>query len=99
MKPREYEFPSNLPNDIPCLVVVNIWGYDFPGNHVEPPEWREVEVSVFVVDPINRMTHPFMDITDTLSSEYLDVLRDQALDIDDAHIYGTQNRGDDEKPF
>ena len=91
-KIRIYEFEYNLPDehDTPCLIMANISGHDTPwsASSLDPPEYREVEIQVLV--PATKMYYNstpegpgFIDMTDQVSEEFLDEMRDKALMMED----------------
>lgn len=81
-KTRQYEFQWNLPDDTPCFIVASISGSDWPGNHIDPPEYREVEIGVYTPLP-DKFGTPLNDVTEEQSEEFLDAMREKAMEIED----------------
>ena len=93
--PREYEFESTV-DEMPVLVIVEVSGSDVGSRGYDPPEYREANVSVWMLDGRT-------DITDDPRVEpLLNDFVDEGLSMDDdameaAYDDAMERRGDERR--
>jgi hypothetical protein len=84
--PREYEFAWELSDGSPCVVFARVTNEDHPGNQIDPPEYRDVEIVVF--RPLPKDGAPgtprrLIDITEDQTEDFIFRLQIETLEIED----------------
>lgn len=98
---REYEWEWELDdgNDTPCKIEAMVTGSDWAGDRLNPPEYREVEISVYTrfcpSEPDKCAGCEREDVTEKCSEDFLDRLRDKALEMEDDARAAAEDRAID----
>jgi hypothetical protein len=98
---REYEWDWELDDDAetPVHVEAMVTGSDWAGDLLNPPEYREVEVSVYTrfcpSEPDKCAGCEREDVTDSCSEDFLERMREKALEMEDDARADAQAREED----
>jgi hypothetical protein len=86
---RKYEWDAELDDgdETPCKVVARVSGSDWAGDHLNPPEYREVEISVYTTfcpsTPDECKGCERVDVTEKCSEEFIERMWEFAIMTED----------------